>query len=238
MAKKLSYKELLSNLKGLTVRNVVPAELGWVVEAEGSSRALCPDCGVTSHSRHSRYWRKLRDLPMQGASVTLKVQLGRWRCRSRQCLRQIFTERVDGILLPHSQQTNRLSEVHRLVGRALGGRSGQRLLKRLGMPSSRHTLLRQVIKAASGSVWQPAIRVVGVDDWAWRKGQSFGTILVDLERSEVVDLGERKIPGGQAALLTSAPTLGRNAGYQLRNVFSHSSLSTRVRICSKRWAPR
>jgi hypothetical protein len=88
----------------------------------------------------------------------------------------------------HSQQTNRLSEVHWLVGRALGGRSGQRLLKRLGMPSSRHTLLRQVIKAASGSVWQPAIRVVGVDDWTWRKGQSFGTILVDLERSEVVDL--------------------------------------------------
>jgi len=188
MAKKLSYKELLSNLKGLTVRNVVPAELGWVVEAEGSSSALCPDCGVTSHSRHSRYWRKLRDLPMQGASVTLKVQMGRWRCRSRQCLRQIFTERVDDVLLPHSQQTNRLSEVHRLVGRALGGRSGQRLLKRLGMPSSRHTLLRQVIKAASGSGWQPAIRVVGVDDWAWRKGQSFGTILVDLERSEVVDL--------------------------------------------------
>ena len=142
MAKKLSYKELLSNL---------------------------------------------RDLPMQGASVTLKVQLGRWRCRSRQCLRQIFTERVEGVMLPHSQQTNRLSEVHRPVGRALGGRSGQRLLKRLGMPSSRHTLLRQVIKA-SGSVWQPAIRVVGVDDWAWRKGQSFGTILVDLERSEVVDL--------------------------------------------------
>ena len=83
MAKKLSYKELFSNLKGLTVRSVVPAELGWAVEAEGSSSALCPDCGVTSHSRHSRYWRKLRDLPLQRASVTLKVQMGRWRCRSR-----------------------------------------------------------------------------------------------------------------------------------------------------------
>jgi transposase len=67
MAKKLSHKELLSNLKGLTVRDVVPAELGWVVEAEGSSSALCPDCGVTSHSRHGRYRRKLRDLPMQAA---------------------------------------------------------------------------------------------------------------------------------------------------------------------------
>jgi hypothetical protein len=138
---------------------------------------------------------------MQGTSVTLKVQMGRWRCRSRQCLRQIFTERVEGILLPHSQQTNRLSEVHRLVGRALGGRSGQRLLKRLGMPSSRHTLLRQVIQGARGSARQDAIRVVGVDDWAWRKGQSFGTILVDLERSEEIGF-ELSLPPpcGQAGL--------------------------------------
>ncbi len=158
------------------------------MEAEGSRGSICPDCGVTSHSRHSRYWRKLRDLPLQGVSVTVKVQLGRWRCRNRECLRQIFTERVVGHLLPHSQQTIRLSEVHRLVGRALGGRSGQRLMNRLGMPSSRHTLLRQVIKAARGSAWQPAIHVLGVDDWAWSKGQSFGTILVDLERSEVVGL--------------------------------------------------
>lgn len=75
-----------------------------------------------------------------------------------------------------------------LVGRALGGRPGQRLLSRLGMPASRHTLLRQVTKAARGSGLQPKVRVLGVDDWAWSKGQSFGTILVDLERSEVADL--------------------------------------------------
>ena len=188
MAEKLSYKELLSTLRGLKVRSVVQTERGWVVEAEGSASAICPGCGVASHSRHSRYWRKLRDLPLQGTSVTVRVLLGRWRCRQRECLRQIFTERVAGVLLPHSQHTIRLSEVHWLVGRALGGRSGQRLLNRLGMPSSRHTLLRQVIKGARGSGLQPTVRVLGVDDWAWSKGQSFGTILVDLERSEVVDL--------------------------------------------------
>jgi zinc-finger of transposase IS204/IS1001/IS1096/IS1165 len=76
MGKKLSYKESLSNLNGSRVRKLVPAGPGWVVEAEGSSHALCPDCGVTSHSRHGRYWRKLRDLPLQGASVTLKLQMG------------------------------------------------------------------------------------------------------------------------------------------------------------------
>jgi hypothetical protein len=90
---------------------------------------------------------------------------------------------------PHAHQSNRLSDVQRLVGRALGGRPGQRLLSRLGIPVSRHTLLRQVVTAVPASaLTQQALRVVGVDDWAWRKGQSFGTILVDLERSEVVDV--------------------------------------------------
>ncbi len=189
MAKKLSYEALLSALNNSKVRCVVRTELGWVVEAEGPPHAVCPDCGATSDSRHSRYWRKLQDLPLQGASVTIKVLLGRWRCRRQECKRKIFTERVAGVLQPHSQHTIRLTEVHRLVGRALGGRSGEQLLNRLGMPSSRHTLLREVIRGARGTASQPAVRVLGVDDCgAWSKGQSFGTVLVDLERSEVVDL--------------------------------------------------
>lgn len=188
MRKELSYKELFPNLKDLTLRNVVQTESGWVVEAEGASSAFCPSCGMASHSRHSRYWRRLRDLPVQGISVTINLQLGRWRCRSRDCVRQIFTERVASVLIPHARQTNRLAEIRMLVGRALGGRAGQRLLSRLGMPASRHTLLRQVTRAARRSALPSVIRVVGVDDWAWSKGQSFGTILVDLERSEVADL--------------------------------------------------
>jgi zinc-finger of transposase IS204/IS1001/IS1096/IS1165 len=91
MGKKLSYKELLSNLNGLTVRKLVPAA------RVGSSKRrdqvmLCPDCGVTSHSRHGRYWRKLRDLPLPGASFTLKLQMGRWRCRSRRCWRHLLCQ--------------------------------------------------------------------------------------------------------------------------------------------------
>jgi transposase len=167
---------------------VVQTELGWVVEAEGLSSAVCPDCGVTSNSRHSRYWRTLRDLPLQGRCVVVKIQFGRWLCRQPACPRKIFTERVAGVLQPHAQHTNRLGEVHRLVGRALGGRPGQQLLNRLGMPVSRHTLLRQIIKGPMKTGLLPVVRVLGVDDWAWSKGQSFGTILVDLERSEVVDL--------------------------------------------------
>jgi transposase len=73
------------------------------------------------------------------------------------------------------------------MGRALGGRPGQRLMRRLGMPVSTDTLIRQVKRAVSSPALSQ-VRVLGVDDWAWCKGQTFGTILVDLERSQVVDL--------------------------------------------------
>ena len=111
-------KELFPNLNDLTLRNVVQTETGWAVEAEGASSACCPSCGVVSHSRHSRYWRRLRDLPVQGISVTINLQLGRWRCRSNDCVRQIFTERVASVLIPHAHQTNRLVCTRRTVAEA------------------------------------------------------------------------------------------------------------------------
>ena len=114
--------------------------------------------------------------------------MGRCRCRTPVCRRQIFTERVAGVLVPYAQQTNRLAETGTLVGRALGGRPGERLLNRLGMPVSRHTLLRRVKRAARNAVLPEVVRVVGVDDWAWSKGKAFGTILVDLERRQVIDV--------------------------------------------------
>ena len=187
-AKQFSLNELLPKSKNLTLRSAARTEAGWVVEAVGSDRAACPGCGVLSHSRHSCYWRQLRDLPVQGAAVTVRLQLGRWRCRSRGCEREIFTERISGVAVPHARQVCRLGEIRILVARALGGRPGQRLMNRLGMPTGRQTLLRHLTTAARGSGSDKAIRVLGVDDWAWTKGQSFGTILVDLERGVVADL--------------------------------------------------
>jgi len=103
-------------------------------------------------------------------------------------MRGIFTERLTGVAVPYARQMCRLGEIRILVGRALGGRPGQRLVNRLGMPTGRQTLLRHVTKAARVSGSGKTIRVLGVDDWEWTKGQSFGTILVDLERGVVADL--------------------------------------------------
>jgi transposase len=120
-------------------------------------------------------------------------------------MRGIFVERITGVAMPYARQLCRLGEVRVLVGRALGGRPGQRLMNRLGMPTGRQTLLRQVITAARRAICAEPIRVLGVDDWAWNKGKSFGTILVDLERSVVADLLPTRSADSLAAWLEKHP---------------------------------
>jgi transposase len=119
-AKQFSHNELLPNSESLTLRSAVRTETGWEVEAVGSDRAACPDCGEVSNSRHSRYWRRLRDLPVQGIAVYVRVELGRWRCRNRECMRGIFVERITGVAVPYARRLCRLGEVRVLIGRALG----------------------------------------------------------------------------------------------------------------------
>jgi transposase len=115
------------------------------------------------------------------------LHLGRWRCRNAGCQRRIFTEHLPKVCAPYAQQTKRTREIIAAMGHALGGRPGERLMRKLGMPVSADTLIRQVKRTAYLTAL-PQVRVLGVDDWAWCKGQTFGTILVDLERRQVVDL--------------------------------------------------
>jgi transposase len=188
MRNQLFHANLFPDLSKVTLRRVFKTDQGWVMEADGQDSAVCPGCQSISRSRHSRYWRSLKDLPVQGTPVILRLHVGRWRCRNAGCERQIFTQHLSEVCAPHARQTKRSGEIIAMVGRALGGRPGQRLMSRLGMPLSADTLIRRVKKAARRSALPHPIRVLGVDDWAWSKGQTFGTILVDLERSQVVDL--------------------------------------------------
>jgi transposase len=133
MVNKVSLPELWPGLADFTLQNMISSEKGWAVEAEGKSLGICPGCGAVSKSRHSRYWRTVKDLPVQGVRVTLKLKLGRWRCQNSECERQIFTERVPAVLAPYARQTNRFSETVTLVSHALGGPS-----RRATIASARH----------------------------------------------------------------------------------------------------
>jgi transposase len=149
-----------------------------------------------SRAVHSRYERHLADLPSLRRSVSVHLWVRRFYCRNADCARQTFVERLPKLAMPFARRTCRLAAAQGQTGLALGGEASARLLSGLSMPVSADTVLRLV--KAMPLPDQPAPRVIGVDDWAKRKGCSYGTIIVDLERHRVVDLR----PERSAATLT------------------------------------
>jgi transposase len=176
---------------GMNVVSVERREQALTVTVDSRQPTFCPECGAQSKSRHSTYWRTLRDLSAQGAPVIVHARLGRWRCRNQQCDRLVFTERVPGLAAPFARRTARLAGIVRLLGHSAGGRPSERLMRRLGMPVSDTTILaslKEHARARSESSAMATVHVAGVDDWAWRKGSNYGTIIVDLEHRVVVDV--------------------------------------------------
>jgi transposase len=154
----------------------------------------CPDCGELSRRVHSRYVRSLSDLPAHGKRVRIALTVRRFRCGNAGCPRVIFAERFgDDIVSPYARRTARLQAIIHHLGLALGGRPGQGLARRLLMPVSKDTLLRTV-RARAPAV-RPPSRVIGIDDWAWKRAHRYGSIVCDLERREIVDL----LPDREAA---------------------------------------
>jgi transposase len=127
-------------------------------------------------------------MPIQGVPVRLNIVTRRWRCRNADCSRRIFVERLDEVARPHARWSHPLAEILRVFGHGAGGRPAERLLGKLGMTASDHTILRHLRRAVSRTPTPSTLRVIGIDDWAWTKGQSYGTIMVDLETHTVADV--------------------------------------------------
>ncbi|MBB4000947.1 ISL3 family transposase, partial [Aureimonas pseudogalii] len=141
----------------------------------------------------------------QGRPVQLRLRLRRFTCRNSACHRQTFCERLDTAARPFARRSERLRDVQRQLGLALGGEAAERLSHRLGLPTSADTLLRLVRSGTAAPTFSP--RVIGIDEWAWRRGRRYGTMIVDLERNEIVDLLPDRNAGTLADWLAAHPTV-------------------------------
>ncbi len=215
-------------MKGFRCTSLVPA--GFVVENVDTSGTLttmvvramsrtsaCPACGAPSSRVHSRYQRRLTDLPVSGRTMQLIVLARRFYCDAVLCGRRIFTERFKE-LSPWARRTARLDGIVRHLGLALGGRPAASFAGRLMIPVSNDTLLRVVRRHGRPPPAPPS--VVGIDDWAWRRNCRYGTIVCDLERRRTIALLPDREPATAEAWLAGQRQIeivarDRGGGYAL-----------------------
>jgi len=169
------------------------------------TRVRCPLCHTLTCRVHSRYTRTVADLPWGPYTVRWHLRVRKFFCDQPTCPRQIFTERLPTVAAPWARRTRRLAQCLRACGLALGGEMGARLGHRLGLRTSPATLLRLVQDTPTPAATAP--KVLGVDEWAWRRGQRYGTILVNLEDHQVLDLLPERSADLVAYWLTQHPTV-------------------------------
>lgn len=173
---------------GMKIHRVEQNGAGLTVLLSGKDCNCCPSCRTRSTPRHSSNAQHLRDLPAHGVPVTAVVMVKRWRCRNALCSQRVFAGADPLLATPYARQTSRMRTVIRLFGHGVGGRPAERIMARLGMPICHTSILRQLNSNAQRVQDRPYLRVAGIVEWAWQKGTTYGTVIVDLERREVVDL--------------------------------------------------
>ncbi len=173
--------------ENMAITSVHPTALILTIDLACSDpTACCPLCHQISERVHSKYQRIVADVPCGGRRVLLLLTVRKYICHTSDCLRSIFTERLPELVQPYARMTNRLRQWIEAIARAASGEVGARLAEHLGMGVSPTSILRRLMALFTPPPGK--ISVLGIDDWSFRRGRKFGTILVDLTTHAIIDL--------------------------------------------------
>ena len=152
----------------------------------GTDGANCRRCGQFSQRVHSRYRRRLADAPVGGHPVTLWLGVRRFFCGNAGCKAVTFAEQFEGLTSPRARRTPPLARMLTAIGLAVAGRAGTRLAAELDLPATRTAMLRLVMALPDPGA--STVTILGIDDFAFRRGRDYGTIVIDVETGRPVDL--------------------------------------------------
>jgi transposase len=162
-----------------------------------TSCVCCPICGTASSRVHSRYFRTVADLTCVGQRFTLKLLIRKWICPLDSCPQRIFAEQFTGLARRYARMTDRLIKALQSMGVTTNGADGACLSLSLAIPTTANTLIRRVLELPLPE--EGSVRIAGIDEWAWKKGSHYGTVLVDLEHRRVAALlAERSVESSTA----------------------------------------
>jgi transposase len=194
-------------LKGFAFTEIFTTSSGrvWLKAASSSRSAICPYCQTLSHKRHSVYVRKPQALPCSNTPMQLVLSVQRYSCENPACTHKTFAERIPRTAHFYSRRTIDLEALLQILAFEMSAESVRRVCAGLKISVSPDSVLRLIRKQPAQK--EPQVRVLGIDDWAIKKGQTYGTLLVDLEKHRAIELLSDRTQNTLSAWLQKHPEI-------------------------------